>query len=277
MKIIVIAGAAHALLASFGQLFGEGVIAWEDASEGYQQGIIAGVSTYFENLELTPEQEHQKWLDTKLADGWVHGEAIDPTPKTHPLLLPFAELPVEHRVKATILYAAVHALKDLPDADEAVAAALAKAAASLPIASAGAPTQVGLVAVKYIGRRPQWHDHLYDTGLYFSAGQTRNLPAGVARTLLRHPDLFERGEDVVVVDQQDDDTSKLLEQGNKQKAKDDERKVDFAVIDQVNQMNDKDALVNFALTRCNLKLAKTKKVETMRTEIIAHINQFGAA
>jgi len=277
MKVMVIAGAAHALLASVGQLFGEETVAWEDADESYQQGIIAGVTAYIENPDLTPEQEHQKWLDAKVADGWVFGEEVGSTTKTSPLILPFADLPLEHRAKATVLHATVRALKDLPDAEEAVALALAKAATAAPTSS-GLPSKAGHIAVKYIGRRPQWNDHLYGTGLAFDEGQVRSLPTGVARTLLRHCDLFKECE-LVVADEAaaSDNTQALLEQGKQQQAKTEDRKEDFAVIDQVNQMQDKDALVNFAATRCNgLKLAKTQKVETMRAKIVEHINRFGA-
>lgn len=279
MKVIVIAGAAHALLASIGQLFGEEVIAWDDTEELYKQGLIAGVTTYFENSELTPEQEHQKWLDAKMADGWVYGEAVDTTPKTHPLILPFAELPMEHRAKATILHAAVHALKGVPDAEDAVAEALAKVpvvAAPVAVVSGGSQAAFSGIAVKYIGRRPEWCDHLYDSGLIFTEGQERVLPAGIARTLLRHKDLFEEGAAPLVVDQPDaDDTSLLLANGGKLQAKREEQAVEFAVIDQVNRMDDKDALVDFAMSRFQLKLTKNKKPETMRAEIIAHIERFG--
>ena len=278
MKVIVIAGAAHALLASIGQLFGEEVIAWDDTEELYKQGLIAGVTTYFENSELTPEQEHHKWLDAKMADGWVHGEAVDITPKTHPLILPFAELPMEHRVKATILHATVHALKDVPDAEEAVAEALAKVpvVAAPVVVGGGSQAAFSGIAVKYIGRRPEWCDHLYDSGLIFTEGQERVLPSGIARTLLRHKDLFEESAAPLVVDQTDaDDTSLLLANGGKLQAKKEEQAVEFAVIDQVNRMDDKDVLVDFAMSRFQLKLTKNKKPETMRAEIIAHIERFG--
>lgn len=291
MKVIVIAGAAHALLASIGQLFGENAIAWADAGEGYQQGIIAGVTVYFENPELTPEQEHKKWLDAKLADGWVHGEAIDLTPKTHPLLLPFAELPVEHRVKAAILHAAVHALKDLPDADEASAAAVAAALAKVR-AQPGQPGQPALslpagpgkIVVVYIGRKESFTDHLYGTGLSFTKGQERAMPADIARKFLRHADMFEEGSAKAVVDapaqqgkveDKDDDTARQLAAAKK--IEDEQRGKENRVLELKQQINimAKDSLAEYAMTNYKQQLDKRKSVAELRQMVTGMIDQYG--
>ena len=286
MKVIVIAGAAHGLLASLGQLFGETAIAWEDASEGYKQGIVAGVTAYLENLELTPEQEHQKWLDAKLADGWVHGEAIDTTPKTHPLLLPFAELPLEHRVKATILYAAVHALKDLPDVDEAVAAAVAEALAKVPsgqpaVALPAASLRAGQVAVQSIGRKPVYADHLYGTGLNFEHGQVRNLPANVAQKFLRHGDMFAEAELSEVAttaeapSDQQDDTDQQLEEARRREALEQEKQNRLHDLrQQIGNMN-KDALAEYAMNNYRQSLDKRASVGTLRQQVIGMVDQYG--
>lgn len=278
MKVLVIAKVAHAINAAFCLSLGdESQPTWDDAPEWQQKSAIAGVEMHLANPDATPEQSHESWLAQKVADGWVYGEVKDAEKKIHPCCRPYDELPPEQKSKDYLFRAVVHALKDLPDADEAVALALAKAVTAAPTAS-GMPSKAGHIAVKYIGRRPQWSDHLYGTGLTFDEGQVRSLPTGVARTLLRHCDLFKECE-LAVADEAaaSDNTQVLLEQGKQQQAKTEDRKEDFAVIDQVNQMQDKDALVSFAATRCNgLKLAKTQKVETMRAKIVEHINRFGA-
>ncbi|MCZ4321448.1 RyR domain-containing protein [Pseudomonas anguilliseptica] len=291
MKVIVIAGAAHALIASIGQVFGETAITWEDAGEGYQQGIIAGVTAYSENPDLTPEIEHQKWLEAKLADGWVHGEAIDTTPKTHPLLLPFAELPVEHRVKATILHAAVHALKDLPDVDDvdaAVAAAVAEALAKKPAGKAAAAVssaQVlvvgGNIHVQYIGRKEAYTDHLYGTGLSFEKDQVRGLPTEIARKFLRHGDMFqEAGEGAVVTEPVKpldlDDTSKTLDEAAKRQKEDQDK--ENALIDLKQHVSNmtKNALCEYAMTNYRQKLDSRASVADLRQQVTGMIDQYGA-
>lgn len=272
MKVLAIAQAAHAINAAYCLSLGDASqVAWEDAPEWQQQSAIAGVEMHLANPDATPEQSHESWLAQKLADGWAYGEVKDAEKKLHPCCLPYDQMPPEQKAKDYLFRGAVHALKNIPDADEAVANALAK----LPVGNAVAQLQPGTVLVKYIGRRPEWRDHLYDTGLCFTSGQERALPGGVARTMLRHKDLFQECETPVLADAPADNTDELLAEGSKLKAKKDDKSIEFNVIDQVNQMNDKDTLVNFAMTRCQLKLAKTKKPETMRAEIIAHINQFG--
>lgn len=280
MKVLVIAQTAHAINAAYCLSLGDATqVAWEDAPEWQQQSAIAGVEMHLANPDATPEQSHESWLADKIARGWVYGEVKDAEAKTHPCCRPYAELPPEQKSKDYLFRATVHALKDVPDAEETVAEALAKApvvAAPVAVVSGGSQAAFSGIAVKYIGRRPEWCDHLYDSGLIFTEGQERVLPSGIARTLLRHKDLFEEGAAPLVVDQTDaDDTSLLLANGGKLQAKKEEQAVEFAVIDQVNRMDDKDVLVDFAMSRFQLKLTKNKKPETMRAEIIAHIERFG--
>lgn len=47
----------------------------------------------------TPEQQHDAWCADKRAAGWVYGPIKDPAAKTHPCLLPYAELPDAQRRK----------------------------------------------------------------------------------------------------------------------------------------------------------------------------------
>ncbi len=45
-----------------------------------------------EDLELLAEQEHNRWLQAKLAPGWRYGPENDPIAKTNPCLLPWRNL-----------------------------------------------------------------------------------------------------------------------------------------------------------------------------------------
>lgn len=53
-------------------------------------------------------------------------------------------------------------------------------------------TEQDKVAVTYIGRQENYIDRIYRTGLSFTPGQSRQLPAGMAAKFLRHGDSFER-------------------------------------------------------------------------------------
>ncbi len=295
MKVLIIASVAHAINAAYCASLGDdSQVAWEDAPEWQRASAIAGVEMHLANPDASPEQSHESWLAQKLADGWVYGEVKDAEAKTHHCCRPYAELPAEQKSKDYLFRAVVHALKNIPDADDVDVQALHDQIAELqakqvllaqptvgtavaPVRSAVIKLVTGAIAVKYIGRREHWTDTLYRTGLAFASGQTRQLPGDVARKLLRHADLFEQ-VDLVEADAPDaplDNTAELLKVGEKLKAEKDESSVEFAVIDQVNRMEDKDALVEFAMNKFQLRLAKTKKPETMRAEIIAHINRFG--
>ena len=297
MKIIVIAQATHAILGALAHALQTGpeVVAWEDTDEGYRQGLVAGVQSYVDNPELTPEQDHSRWLEQKLADGWAYGDVADADAKLHPLVRPFAELASELRAKSVLPHAVVHALKDIPDAEEAVEAALASlpkvtaqgenvptsaSASSVALVSA-APA--GQTAVQYIGRRDTFTDHLYGTGLVFEKGQVRNLPSELARKFLRHGDQFaenvaREGEQQIVQTteepDQDDTAAKLAEA---QKLQELERDKESQLQDlkvQVNAMT-KTALGQYALTNYQQKLDQSKTVADLRAQVIGMIDQFG--
>lgn len=276
MKVLVIARVAHEINRAYCASLGDtSQPAWEDAPEWQQQSAIAGVEMHLANPDATPEQSHESWLAQKVAAGWVYGEVKDAEKKEHPCCRPYDELPQEQKAKDYLFRSVVHMLKDIPDEMVQPAAAVAAAA---PLAAEVVP--VGLIPVKYIGRRPEWHDRVYGTGLYFSTEQTRNLPPEIARRLLRHIDLFEKAEAPVVEAatdpvSQDDDTAKLLEQGKQEQQ--DQHAVQTQLqdlYDQVEQMG-KDSLIEFASTKYRQNLSKRDSVATLRGQVRQFIDQFG--
>lgn len=274
MKVLVIARVAHEINRAYCASLGDtSQPAWEDAPEWQQQSAIAGVEMHLANPDATPEQSHESWLAQKVAAGWVYGEVKDAEKKEHPCCRPYDELPQEQKAKDYLFRSVVHMLKDIPDEMVQPAAAVA------PLAAEVVP--VGLIPVKYIGRRPEWHDRVYGTGLYFTTEQTRNLPPEIARRLLRHADLFEKGEIPAAVEAAEptnstDDTDELLEQGKQ--AKEDEHTVQTQLqdlYDQVEQMG-KDSLIEFASTKYRQNLNKRDSVATLRGQVRQFIDQFGA-
>ncbi len=88
---------------------------WDEV-EGYQaRESAAGVAEALRNPDLTPEQSHELWCDRMRADGWTYGEVKDPGRKTHPALLPFAELPAGQQQKDRLFIAIVRALDPRQD------------------------------------------------------------------------------------------------------------------------------------------------------------------
>lgn len=77
---------------------------WDNAPQWQRDSAILGIEGALAGN--TPAQQHQSWMDVKVADGWVYGEVKDPDAKTHPCLVPYEQLPEEQQRKDH-LYAAV--------------------------------------------------------------------------------------------------------------------------------------------------------------------------
>lgn len=78
---------------------------WDDAHEWQRESARNGVVSALGGD--TPEQSHQVWLAEKVRTGWVYGPTKDPDAKTHPCMVPYAELPPEQRVKDALYLATV--------------------------------------------------------------------------------------------------------------------------------------------------------------------------
>ncbi len=61
---------------------------------------------------VTTEDSHAGWMKFKTEHGWAYGEVEDAEKKTHPCLVPYAELPAEQRVKDALFFAIVTSLRD---------------------------------------------------------------------------------------------------------------------------------------------------------------------
>lgn len=134
------------------------------------------------------------------------------------------------------------------------------------------------IAVKYFGREAPFVERNYGSGLTFDPGQTRIVPPELAARLLRHADVFSKGEDGIATpeDSDSDSTHAQLEAAAKKKALED---VDLSnrqdLVDQINRM-DKDALKDYASIKYGQSLPKTLSVENMRIKVVQFIDQFGA-
>ncbi len=81
---------------------------WEDAPSWQKLSALDGVQAALDGA--TPEQLHESWCDFKANDGWVYGDVKDADAKTHPCLVPYAELPQDQRLKDHVFKAIVTAL-----------------------------------------------------------------------------------------------------------------------------------------------------------------------
>lgn len=249
---------------------------WGNAPDWQKASALAGVDMHLANPDATPENSHESWLAQKTAEGWKYGPEKDAEKKEHPCFLPYAELPPEQKAKDYLFRAVVHELKNAKPLQAAPAPRLASTIAA-PAADSG------LVAVQYVGRKPEWRDALYNTGLYFVADQVRNLPAHTARQLLRHADLFREAKvevapepvEPLAAEPPADDTEAILEAAKEEQADTDRELQKVLDLKQSISFMDKDALKLFAQTNYGQKLDGRLSVEALREQTAQMIDQFG--
>ena len=87
--------------------------AWEDAPDWQKESALKGVNYHLDNEGTTPADSHASWLKEKEENGWVYGDVKDPEAKTHPCMVPHAELPREQQIKDDIFWSIVQAMKSL--------------------------------------------------------------------------------------------------------------------------------------------------------------------
>lgn len=83
-------------------------VPWDEAPEWQRASCIEGVKGVIKGS--TPEESHAGWLRHKEADGWVYGMEKDPEKKTHPCMVPYAELPMSQRMKDHIFVGVVRSM-----------------------------------------------------------------------------------------------------------------------------------------------------------------------
>jgi len=84
---------------------------WGDAEDWQRDSAIKGVEFRLANPEAGEDSQHNAWMKDKLDDGWVYGETKNADAKTHPCIVPFAELPEFQQKKDRLFCAIVDALK----------------------------------------------------------------------------------------------------------------------------------------------------------------------
>lgn len=85
-------------------------VPWDDLDSHTTSSVIDGVRGVLNGN--TPEESHANWCRFKTADGWVYGPVKDADAKTHPCLVPYAELPADQQLKDALFGAIVGALKE---------------------------------------------------------------------------------------------------------------------------------------------------------------------
>jgi len=80
---------------------------WSSAPQDQRDSAMHGVQAVLDDPTITPEQLHEEWCGHKIKDGWKYGTAKDPEKKTHPCLVPYADLPEFQRTKDALFRSVV--------------------------------------------------------------------------------------------------------------------------------------------------------------------------
>jgi hypothetical protein len=88
---------------------------WEALSFDLKKSYVEGVQMVLDNPDAAPDTQHESWLATRRAAGWVWGAVKDVHNKTHPSLLEYSQLPPATRAKDHIFIAVVRAFQELDE------------------------------------------------------------------------------------------------------------------------------------------------------------------
>ena len=289
MKALNIAIVCHNVNSAYARAIGEdeqGILPWENLPQNVRTGVQSAVETYLTNPDTTPKQLHDLWSESRKADGWVYGEVKDFDAKTHPCLVPYDELPIEQRVKDYLFKQVIDSVKHLPDQENFMAIEgeviklrqenleLRDSLRNSQPTFAPTQTKVG-TTIQYVGNKLMYTDNAYGTGLTFTSGQARTVPADIAENFLRHPEfkLFKSGDLGEVA--QPEETEEQMERREQAARGEKEREeLQHDEIMQVRQMKKRE-LVEYANTRYNQKLSERDTVEVLQGAVIQMIEQFG--
>lgn len=81
---------------------------WLDLDEETKQSACVGVRGILDGNDA--RESHATWMQFKLDNGWTLGSVKDHEAKTHPLLVPYDQLPEEQQLKDHLFQAIVLAL-----------------------------------------------------------------------------------------------------------------------------------------------------------------------
>lgn len=256
-----IARIAHEVNRGYCAAIGDNVAdGWDQIPEAERTGKITGVQKLLETPEMTPEQMHEAWLASKTEAGWTFADTLNAKKKQHPCMRPFAELAPEQRIKDSIFCATVKAAAAVPTPEpERIEVQVEKIVEVEKIVS------VGMMPVKYIGHRARYGDGVYGSGLFWHQGETVMVPDELAVKLLRHTEVWTRGNEADVSAPQSVRTVDTETEEETESVR-----IEIASME-------KDALEAFARDRFQVTLDKNQPVEALRMEVTGLVDRFGVS
>ena len=107
----IIARVAHEAMRAYKRALGEDEIpAWDEAPDWMHESTLTAVRDRLADPDAPPSAQHEAWMVEKRSAGWRHGPVKDAEAKTHPMMIPYEELPDTERRKDALIQAVIDAL-----------------------------------------------------------------------------------------------------------------------------------------------------------------------
>lgn len=84
--------------------------AWNKAPQWMKDSTFAAIRYRLEHPGAAASAQHEQWMAEKVAAGWKRGKVKDEKKKTHPLMIPYDQLPLVERRKDALVAAVIDAL-----------------------------------------------------------------------------------------------------------------------------------------------------------------------
>lgn len=83
---------------------------WGRAPKWMKEASKDGVAWRLAHPKTPASAQHDQWLEQKKAAGWKYGRTKSGVKKTHPLMVPYADLPEVERRKDALVAAVIDSL-----------------------------------------------------------------------------------------------------------------------------------------------------------------------
>lgn len=83
---------------------------WNDAPEWMKFSSRESVQFVLDNPDAGPGAQHDQWMQQRRSAGWTYGPERHEARKTHPMLIPFEDLPDFEKKKDALVCAIVTTL-----------------------------------------------------------------------------------------------------------------------------------------------------------------------
>lgn len=87
---------------------------WDECSEDMKASALVGVEWRINNPDAPASASHEVWVQERLSKGWILGPERSNEKKTHPALIPYAQLPPGVQLKDKVFVSIILALRDVP-------------------------------------------------------------------------------------------------------------------------------------------------------------------